>query len=146
MIVVDTNIIGALYLNSERSGQAEQALLKDPHWAAPMLWRSELRSVLTLYLRKKLFSVTDAHEVMEAAGRLLRGREYEVASLRIFRLAAECSCSAYDCEFIALAMDLDVPLVTVDRQILARFPETAVALEVFAGEERSSGPFCYRSA
>jgi len=31
MIVVDTNIIGYLYLASERSIQAEEALLKDPH-------------------------------------------------------------------------------------------------------------------
>ena len=29
MIVVDTNIIGYLYLTSERSVQAEQALVKD---------------------------------------------------------------------------------------------------------------------
>jgi hypothetical protein len=35
MIVVDTNIIGYLYLTGDRSSQAEQAFRKDPHWAAP---------------------------------------------------------------------------------------------------------------
>ena len=30
MIVVDTNIIGYLYLTGDRSAQAEKALLKDP--------------------------------------------------------------------------------------------------------------------
>ena len=43
MIAVDTNIIGYLYLISDRSMQAEQALVKDRQWAAPLLWRSELR-------------------------------------------------------------------------------------------------------
>ena len=33
MIVVDTNLIGYLFLSSDRSAQAEQALLRDPHWA-----------------------------------------------------------------------------------------------------------------
>jgi predicted nucleic acid-binding protein len=31
MIVVDTNIIGYLYLSSDRSTQAEQAFIRDPH-------------------------------------------------------------------------------------------------------------------
>jgi predicted nucleic acid-binding protein len=34
MIVVDTNVIGYLYLTSDRSAQAEQAFRKDPHWVA----------------------------------------------------------------------------------------------------------------
>ena len=40
MIVVDTNIIAYLYLESGRSSQVEQALKKDTDWAAPLLWRS----------------------------------------------------------------------------------------------------------
>lgn len=56
MIVVDTNIIGYLFLASPRSTEAEQAFLKDPQWAAPILWRSELRNVLGLYIRKQVLS------------------------------------------------------------------------------------------
>jgi predicted nucleic acid-binding protein len=131
MIVVDTNIIGYLYLSSEHSAEAEQALLKDPHWAAPLLWRSELRSVLMLYLRKKLLGLEDALQIMDEATHLMQDGEYEVASLQVLRLAAESTCSAYNCEFIALSKTLDVPLVTVDKQILAQFPDQAVSLETF---------------
>ena len=70
MIVVDTNIIGYLYLTSDHSSLAEQALLKDPLWAAPLLWRSELRNVLALYIRKDLLSLAEAQQVMEEALRL----------------------------------------------------------------------------
>ncbi len=75
MIVVDTNLIVYLYLESKHSPLAEQVLMKDPEWHAPLLWRSEFR----------------------------------------------------------LAQVLGVPLVTVDKQILKDFPETAVSLASFIG-------------
>lgn len=133
MIVVDTNVIGYLYLSSQRSEQAESALLRDGQWAAPILWRSELRNVLTLYMRKQRLSLEDANRIMGEAAALMQGGEYEVVSLQVLQLAQESTCSAYDCEFVALARDLNVPLVTVDRQVLAQFPRDAVSLDEFVG-------------
>ncbi len=132
MIVVDTNVIGYLYLTSKWSEQAELALLKDPLWAAPLLWRSELRNVLALYIRRRMLGLEASQGIMEEATSLMLGREYEVASAHVLSLAAASGCSAYDCEFVALAQDLGVPLVTVDRRILREFPDSAVALEQFA--------------
>jgi predicted nucleic acid-binding protein len=131
MIVIDTNVIGYLYLTSEHSTYAEQALLRDTDWAAPLLWRSELRNVLALYLRKDLLSLGDAQQIMDEATGLMRGREFEVPSFHVLELVAASTCSAYDCEFVALAQSLGVPLVTVDRQILNQFPTLAVSLETF---------------
>ena len=131
MIIVDTNIIGYLYLTSDRSAQAEQALLKDPQWSAPLLWRSELRNVLAVYIRKELLTLLEAQQIMEEASRLMRDREYEVTSHQVLSLVAASTCSAYDCEFIALAKDLDTPLVTIDKQILNQFPDIAISLEKF---------------
>ena len=131
MIVVDTNIIGYLYLASEQSALAEQALLKAPEWAAPLLWRSELRNVLALYMRRDLLSVDDARRIMDEAESLMQGREFEVASLQVLGLVAASTCSAYDCEFVALAETLGVSLLTVDQQILKQFPTLAVSLDVF---------------
>lgn len=34
---------------------------------------------------------------------------------------AQSGCSAYDCEFVALAQYLDVPLVSADRKLRKRF-------------------------
>jgi hypothetical protein len=50
--------------------------------------------------------------------------------------AASSKCSAYDCEFVALAQDLSVPLVTSDQKILTAFPETAVSPDDFLVEEQ----------
>jgi predicted nucleic acid-binding protein len=131
MIVVDTNVIGYLFLSSEQSLSAEQALKKDSEWAAPILWRSELRNVLALYLRKNLVTLQQAQSIMNSALELMKGREYEVSSYEVLRLASESKCSAYDCEFIAAANDLKVSLVTVDRQLLREFPSVAVSIKSF---------------
>lgn len=131
MIVVDTNIIGYLYLSSERTEQAEQALLKDAEWVAPLLWRSEFRSVLAQYMRRGILRVEEAEQVMDEAQALMLGHEYEVVSSDVLRLVARSGCTAYDCEFAALAQELGIPLVTVDRELLREFPEIAVGLEEY---------------
>ena len=132
MIVVDTNVIGYLFLSSEQSPLAEQALKKDNEWAAPIIWRSELRSVLTLYMRKNILKLEHAQRIMDTALDLLRGRDYEPSSYEVLRLASQSRCSAYDCEFIATAKDLKVPLITSDKQLLREFPKVAVPLSTFS--------------
>lgn len=134
MIVVDANVIGYLYLAGERSSQAELALMKDPVWAAPLLWRSEFSNVLAMYMRKNRLALDIARKIMEEALYLMNGREYESDLPQVLTLANDSGCSSYDCEFVALAKELNIPLVTVDEQILARFPEVAVALGDFAGK------------
>lgn len=131
MIVVDTNVIGYLYLSAERSVEAELAFQKDSEWVSPFLWRSEFRNVLAGYLHRDLVSVEDATRIMREAESLMEGREYTVESGVVLRLAQSSGCSAYDCEFVALAQDLNVPLVTVDRKIVAEFPNTAIILDKF---------------
>ena len=129
MIVVDTNVISYLYLTGERSQQAEQLLSLDPHWCAPVLWRSEFRSVLSLYLRKGLLTLAEVMLILEQAEELLGDHEYEVPSADIMQLVNQSECSAYDCEFVALAKYLGVPLVTADKKLLRAFPGIAKSLE-----------------
>ena len=131
MIVVDTNIIGYLFLSSKRTALSEQALLKDYHWVAPPLWRSELCNVLATCTNRSLIDLEDALLIISEAEQLMEDAEYEVASEQVIRLATQSGCSAYDCEFVALAMDLNSPLVTVDKKILARFPDVAISLDEF---------------
>lgn len=133
MIVVDTNLIVYLYLAGQRTAEAERVLARDPEWCAPILWRSEFRNVLAGLVRRRALDLTDAHDIMREAERVVTAREYTVASDRVLQLAAESGCSAYDCEFVALALDLNVPLVTADRQVAAAFPDVAISPGAFLG-------------
>lgn len=129
MIVVDTNVIAYLYLPNEHTQMAEQLLAHDPEWAAPLLWRSELRNVLALYVRQQLLDLDGAYAIQTEAESLVAEREYDVGSLDVLTLACSSGCSAYDCEFVALARHLKTRLVTVDQQLVRRFKSTAVSLK-----------------
>ena len=131
MIVVDTNVIAYLLLGGEKTPQARAALQKDPAWAAPILWRSEFRNVLAYYIRQGTLVITDALQLMSEAELLFQGEEYHVESAQVLSLVSSSRCSAYHCEFVALAGYLNISLVTSDTQILAQFPDIAVSLEAF---------------
>lgn len=128
MIVVDTNVLAYLYLPCEHTAAAESLLERDPDWAAPLLWRSELRNVLLGYARRGALTLAQATAIQTEAEDLMRGAEYEVDSAAVLALAEKTDCSAYDCEFVTLANALGTRLVTQDRRVLQAFPETASAL------------------
>ena len=129
MIVVDTNVIAALYLPSDNSIFAEALLARDADWAVPLLWRSEMRNTLTKYLRAGLMSLEQIYQIQHEAEDLIAGNEYQANSLAVLKLTDTSQCSAYDCEFVALARHLQVKLVTQDKQILAQFPQDTLSLK-----------------
>lgn len=128
MIVVDTNVLAYLYLPTEFTTHAEALLEHDPEWVAPVLWRSEFRSILAGYLRQKTLAFDDARALQAEAESLLAGNEHEVDSQRVLEFVRDTDCSAYDCEFAALALRLDVKLVTMEARLLRAFPKFAVPL------------------
>lgn len=128
MIVVDSNILAYLYLPGDHTDDAEALLEREPDWAAPTLWRSEFRNILAGYMRRKTLTLEQACMLQNEAEGLLCGSEFEVDSEAVLQLVRDSDCSAYDCEFIALANKLNTKLVTVDKKLLQAFPARAVAL------------------
>ena len=128
MIVADANLIAYLALPSAYTALAERLLLAEPDWVAPVLWRSEFRNVLTMYLRKGLISFKEALAILSEMEEMFSGREYEVASLDVLTLVKESKCSAYDCEYVALAKGLNVRLVTMDKKLARSFPDSVQLL------------------
>ena len=104
----------------------------DPNWCAPVLWRSEFRSVLGQYLRKNYLGFDEILLIMHQAEKLLSEGEYEVPSAQIMHLVNSSECSTYDCEFVALARHLDVPLVTADKKILGEFLGVAKSIDAYS--------------
>jgi predicted nucleic acid-binding protein len=62
---------------------------------------------------------------LDGAEHQMDGNERLVDSRDVLRLAAQSRCSAYDCEYVALAETAGVPLVTNDAQVLKEFPSIA---------------------
>ncbi len=134
MIVVDTNVIAYCWIDSDRTALAQRVRLLDPDWHVPILWLSELRSVVVQDVRRGALAPGDALAVMVATESALAGREHFVPSKAVLELAARSGLSAYDCEFVALAQSLRVPLVTEDRAVLKAFPDVAITMEAYVLE------------
>jgi len=130
MIVVDSNVLAYLYLPGEHTAAAERLLEQDPDWAAPVLWRSEFRNILAGYLRRGSLTFDQAYALQREAEELLVDSEFEVDSLKVLELVRDSDCSAYDCEFVALGLQLETQLVTMDGKLLRAFPQIAVSLAV----------------
>jgi len=136
MIVVDSNVIAALVLpTSTHSECAENLLRQDREWAAPVLWRSEFTNILATGTRNNWFGIAQALVALETAEDVMDGGEFQVPASDVLRLASDFGCTGYDSEFVVLARDLDVKLVTLDRKILRIFPETAVSLAEFGTQD-----------
>jgi predicted nucleic acid-binding protein len=127
VIVVDTNVVAYLFLPGAFAARAEAWLTRDRDWAAPMLWRSEFRNVLAGYLRRKQLTFEAVRNIQREAEALLIGNEHEADSLRVLELLRDSHCSAYDCEFVAVAQRLGVKLLTADGKLLAAFPQHTLA-------------------
>jgi predicted nucleic acid-binding protein len=128
VIVVDVNVLAYLLIPGKYTKAAERQLEEGSVWVVPRLWRSELRNVLANYLRAGQMDLTDASVVYQKAEELVGAEEYEVETLHVLRLCAESKCSAYDCEYIALAEFLDVKLVTNDGKLTRAFPRRTTLL------------------
>ena len=131
MIVVDTNIISYLFIKGENTETVKKVLLKDSNWVAPILWRSEFRSVLSLYLRKEYLNMSQANYLIGEAESLMLGSEYRVISSEVLDMLLKTNLSAYDCEFVALAKELGTHLITNDKKILKEVPEIALSINDF---------------
>jgi predicted nucleic acid-binding protein len=132
VIVTDATLITYFAVRDAHSDLADAVCAVDAMWVAPVLWRSEVRNALVKYVWHAGMSLESALRALEVAENAIGGREYRVSSEKVLKLAAQSRCTAYDCEYVVLAQDLDVPLVTADKQLLKAFPKTAVALEKFA--------------
>lgn len=139
MIVVDTNVVAYCWTRGARTALAQRVRLKDPDWHAPVLWRSELCSVLSGYVWSGALELGQAWSIMTTAEAGLAGREHLPSSDAVLELAAKTHLPAYDCEFVALAQALAVPLVTEDRAVLKAFPSRALTMEAFLGA-KGAGP------
>ena len=135
MIVADSNLIAYLLIPGDRNKVSEEVLRRDSHWIAPLLWRSDFRNILTLYMRREGMVVEQAKITMTKAERLLSDSEYAVNSETILDFVQKTALSAYDAEFVVLAEHFNTKVVTTDSKLLREAPDRAVSPEGFIGME-----------
>jgi predicted nucleic acid-binding protein len=129
MIVVDTNVIAYLFITGDFTQQAKKLLKTDHDWIAPILWKSEFRNVLALYMKRGYLTWENSILLLDEAESFMSESEYEVKSSNVMELVSTSNCSAYDCEFVALAQSLNLKMYTSDKKIIKEFPEITISLK-----------------
>ena len=130
MIIVDANIITYLVIQSDKTPLAVSVIEKDNDWHAPVLWRSEMLNELAFYMRNTALSADAAYTTFKIAMAAVKG-EIVVDEAEVLKLVSLSRCSSYDCEYVAAARSLRVPLVTEDNKLLAAFPGIAKSMSDF---------------
>jgi len=133
MIVADANLVLYLLIPGARTAEAEAVYRRDPAWMVPPLCLSEVRNVVLRYVRAAALSLADAERVVARAEGLLTITPIAVNSATVLLLGHQSGCSAYDCEYVALAEELGVPLVTSDQALRHAFGPSTRTPEEFLG-------------
>lgn len=131
MIVVDANILAYCWIPGAKTPLAKAVLKKDTDWRVPPLWRSECLSILSGYIRSEALTFDQSLSVIKSLDRWLRGTEHRPSVEAVLKLIRHSRCSAYDCEYVAVANELGIPLVSEDRDLQESFPQVAVNMETF---------------
>ena len=126
MIVADSSLIASCVLKSEATTAALALLERAPDWRVPRLWRYEMLNILATMIKAKRLSRSDAETTFRQLLDTLRTNERDPDSSFVLSLVEQYGISGYDAHFVALARDLGVKLYTQDRELLKKFPETAV--------------------
>ncbi len=135
MIVVDSNIVAARNLTSSLTSEAKQVEEKDPVWIVPVLWRYEFQNILASALKAKQIKPEQALNIWERVSNILIENEYEPSASKVINLVTQYGITAYDGQFIAVALEMGIPCVTEDRELQEKFPGIAISMNEFLKPE-----------
>ncbi len=131
MIVADANLLVYHFIQGVKTELARQVSEADDDWLVPALWRHGFANALAMSVREAGLSPELALSVYDDAQALLSAREQVVNMADALQLAVAHSISVYDAEYVVLAQCRHVPLVTEDKELLRKFPETAISMRGF---------------
>ena len=120
MIVADCTLIARFIIGAEDPSRVDSLRLREPTWAAPVLWEAEFASVLCKYERIGRLSAAGVALHARRALEMFEHTTYFVSMERALESARRTGCSSYDSYYVALAEDLGVTLYTHDKEVLKK--------------------------
>jgi len=133
MIIVDTNVVAAAVIRGAIIPDAFAARARDRDWVAPRLLVSELLNAFSKYVVvAKSLNRDEAVRVFKRGLALVEFPAEQGDVVDILNVCAKSGLTSYDAEFVALAIERNVRLVTLDNGILRAYPDVAVSLTDFA--------------
>lgn len=136
MIVADTNLVVYLLVSGPLTPLALRVRAKEKIWVVPSLMSHELLNVLAQHVSQGNIERDEAARAWKRAISMVEVSLSRPDPIAILNMAEQSKCSTYDLEYVWLARELDLMLVTADAEILTAYPEIAISMESFASDAR----------
>jgi predicted nucleic acid-binding protein len=130
MIVVDASVVAFLFIEGEESGTVRKLYQADPEWVTPPIMNHEMLAILAAVGATEGDSSAVETIWREVRG-LLGARQQIPDPVRSLRLAVEWGLSGYDAQYLALATQLRLPLLSCDGRLLDAVPGKVVTPESY---------------
>jgi predicted nucleic acid-binding protein len=130
MLVVDASALAAL-LMPESGGEEVEKVVKEAERVSTLdLAAYEVGSAVWRRVRRGELSMEEGNVVVSTLLSLLETFEvfsYREVAADAFRLAVDAGITVYDAAYVVLAKRLDARLLTLDGELLRKFPDVTYA-------------------
>ncbi len=128
MIVVDSSVISFLFLEGELTESVKELHRIDSEWITPPILNHEMLNILAVVGTADQ-AVAPMEEIWRDIRALLGSRQQVPDPLRSLHLAIELEISGYEAQYVALAQQLNMPLVTEEQRLLEQLPDLCLSIE-----------------
>ncbi len=131
MIVVDVNILAHYVIKGEHTARVHRVWALDDGWIVPVFWRIEFQSILWKYVRVQAMQEDEAIVLLGQAVDLFSANEQDIAGDTALREAMASGITVYDAQYVALARQLNVLCVTLDKPLQKACPDKVISVQKF---------------
>ena len=128
MLIVDTNVVAYLLIEGDYTAAARSLHRRDDDWRSEAFIMVEFTNVLTASIAARRMNLVLAQQFLADATSLLDGKLTSIPHDSVLSLAVQYRVTAYDARFLALAQQLNTPLVTEDAKLCAAAPALTQSL------------------
>ena len=134
MIVIDANILIYALIECDNSRLIPQLQEKDADWRTTELCLHETLNVLATYQRRGVLTLEQCRELLRNASRFISVAKCEVNMEASLVAATKYGITGYDAQYVALAQNLAVPLITEDRKLRQAVPDVGISMQEFINQ------------
>jgi predicted nucleic acid-binding protein len=139
MIVADASILAHYVIDGEKTKEARLLWGLDSVWMVPAFWLVEFQSVLWKYVRFQGMPESQAVTLLEYAMQLFSANERQIDHDAALREAIASGITVYDAQYVALARQLNVRCVTLDKALQKACPDRVILVDAFLADPSGGG-------
>jgi predicted nucleic acid-binding protein len=132
MLVVDASALAALLMPESGGEEVEKAVKEAERVSTLDLAAYEVENAVWRRVRRGELSMEEGNVVVSTLLSLLETFEvfsYREVAADAFKLAVDAGITVYDAAYVVLAKRLDARLLTLDEELLRKFPDVIYALQ-----------------